>query len=87
MAIRSVVGSLPLEVIYEDCGYEQQHDTCQSFLFSTFIGNIQKPASKSCMHWAKHNFPHAPYAFHLHAIDARRALKCGIAAVTWAVSS
>ena len=31
----------------------------------------------------KSDFPHAQYAFYLHAIDTRRAVKCRIAAVTW----
>ena len=35
------------------------------------------------MHCAKDDFAHAQYAFYLHAIDTRRAVKCGIAAVTW----
>jgi len=35
------------------------------------------------MHCAKYDFPHAQYAFYLHAIDTRRAVNCGIAAVTW----
>jgi len=35
------------------------------------------------MHCAKGDFPHAQYAVYLHAIDARRAVKCGIEAVTW----
>jgi len=37
----------------------------------------------SCMHCAKGDFPHAQYAFYLHTIDTRRAVKCGIAAVKW----
>jgi len=32
---------------------------------------------------AKGDFPHAHYVVYLHAIDAQRAVKCGIAAVTW----
>jgi len=35
------------------------------------------------MQCAKGDFPHAQYAVYLHAIDARRAVKCGIEAVTW----
>jgi len=35
------------------------------------------------MHCAKDDFPHAQYAFYLVAMDTRRAVKCGIAAVTW----
>jgi len=35
------------------------------------------------MHCAKGDFPHAQYAVYLHAIDAQRAVKCGIEAVTW----
>ena len=31
---------------------------------------------------AKGDFPRVQYAFYLHAIDARHAVKCGIAAVT-----
>jgi len=34
------------------------------------------------MHCAKDDFQHAQYAFYLHAIDTRRAVNCGIAAVT-----
>jgi len=75
--------SLGLEVIHEDRAYEQQRDKCKLLLFSTFISIIQKPASKSCMHCAKGDFPHAQYGVYLHAIDARPAVKCGIAAVTW----
>jgi len=43
---------------------------------------IQKPTSKSCMHCAIGDFPHAQYAVYLHAIDAQRVVKCGIDAVT-----
>jgi len=35
------------------------------------------------MHCAKGDFPHAQYAFYLHTIDTWRAVKRGIAAVTW----
>jgi len=35
------------------------------------------------MYCAKGNFPHVQYAFYLHALDARRAVKCGMASVTW----
>jgi len=35
------------------------------------------------MHCAKDDFPHDQYAFYLHAIDTRRAVKCGMAAVMW----
>jgi len=35
------------------------------------------------MHCAKGDFPHSQYAVYLHAIDARRVVKCGIEAVTW----
>jgi len=35
------------------------------------------------MYCTKGNFPHVQYAFYLHALDARRAVKCGIASVTW----
>jgi len=68
---------------HEDCAYEQQCDKRKSLLFSTFISIIQKSASKTCMHCAKGDFLHAHYAVYLHAIDARRAVKCGIEAVTW----
>jgi len=34
------------------------------------------------MHCAKGDFPRAQYAVYLHAIDARRSVKCGIDAVT-----
>jgi len=72
-------------MIHEDRAYEQQRDNRKLLLFSTFISIIQKPAwaSKSCMHCAKGDFPHAEYAVYLHAIDARCAVKCGIDAVTW----
>jgi len=29
------------------------------------------------------DFPHVQYAFYLRALDARRAVKCGMASVTW----
>jgi len=29
------------------------------------------------------DFLHVQYAFYLHALDARRAVKCGMASVTW----
>jgi len=35
------------------------------------------------MHCAKGDFPHAEYAVYLDAIDAQRAVKCRMAAVTW----
>jgi len=35
------------------------------------------------MYCAKGNFPHVQCAFYLHAIDARRVVKCGMASVTW----
>jgi len=37
------------------------------------------------MQCAKGDFPHAQYAVlvYLHAIDARRAVKCGMEAFTW----
>jgi len=35
------------------------------------------------MYCAKGDFPHVQYAFYLHALDARRAVKCGNASVTW----
>jgi len=35
------------------------------------------------MYCAKGDFPHVQYAFYLHALDARRAVKCGMASVTW----
>jgi len=35
------------------------------------------------MYCAKGDFPHVQYAFYLHAIDAWRAVKCGMASVTW----
>jgi len=44
---------------------------------------LTKIASKSCIQCAKDDFPHAQYAVYLHAIGTRRAVKCGIAAVTW----
>jgi len=38
---------------------------------------------QNCMHCAKGDFPHAQYALYLHAIHARRVVKCGTGAVTW----
>jgi len=35
------------------------------------------------MYCAKGDFPHVQYAFYLHALDVRRAVKCGMASVTW----
>ena len=35
------------------------------------------------MYCAKGDYPHVQYAFCLHALDARRAVKCGMASVTW----
>jgi len=35
------------------------------------------------MYCAKGDFPHVQYAFYLYALDARRAVKCGMATVTW----
>jgi len=42
----------------------------------------ERGTSQSCMYCAKGNFPHVQYAFYLHALDAWRAVKCGIASVT-----
>ena len=35
------------------------------------------------MYCAKGDYPHVQYAFCLHALDAWRAVKCGMASVTW----
>jgi len=52
-------------------------------LFSTFISGFRKVTSQSCMYCAKGNFLHVQYALYLHALDARRAMKCGMVSVTW----
>jgi len=66
-----------------DFSCKQQRDKRKWFVFSTFISGFRKVTSQSCMYCAKGNFPHVQYAFYLHALDARRAVKCGMASVTW----
>ena len=47
------------------------------------LSGFRKVTSQSCMYCAKGYYPHVQYAFCLHALDARHAVKCGMASVTW----